>query len=202
MEIYKKYIKESSLSRLWRHNEKYDCGALTAFRVAENCGEGRPYTKKENKQRNKSLLAKLKTKGYSVTSLKGTYPEGGKTGKEESFFVVDIKYTNTLLNNLKSLGEEFQQDSILFVPKGSVNGEAKAILVGTNRCSNNFLGYHQEMSFEKGKFGMKSPIYTSFVNGRPFIFEDIGQHICGPNTGFGWWSVQIIAEKYWKDIEV
>jgi hypothetical protein len=61
-----------------------------AFRKSRDCGEGEPYSKKENMARNKSLLSKLKMKGYSVTSLKGYYPEGGKESKEESFFVVDI----------------------------------------------------------------------------------------------------------------
>ena len=59
MKKVKDILNEASLSRLWRHSEAHDCGCLTAFRVGPDCGKGEPYTKKENKQRNKSLLAKL-----------------------------------------------------------------------------------------------------------------------------------------------
>ena len=84
-------MKESSLSRLWTHNEKHDCGAMTAFRDAADCGEGEKYTPADNKKRNRSLMSKLKSKGYGLTKLKGTYPEGGKEAKEDSFFVVDLQ---------------------------------------------------------------------------------------------------------------
>jgi len=42
-----KYLEESSLSKIFRHNEQHDCGALTAFRKGSNCGIGTPYTLKE-----------------------------------------------------------------------------------------------------------------------------------------------------------
>jgi len=29
---FKSSLNESSLSRVWSHNEKHDCGAMTAFR--------------------------------------------------------------------------------------------------------------------------------------------------------------------------
>mgnify|MGYP003665450360 FL=1 len=61
MKDFKTHLNESSLSRIWRHNEQHDTGALTAFRKGEDCGEGTPYTSKQNAQRNKSLMAKLKS---------------------------------------------------------------------------------------------------------------------------------------------
>ena len=106
-------LEESSLTRIWTQNEQFDCGALTAFRKAENCGEGKEFTKKENEARNKSLLAKLKSKNYSVISLLGTYPEGGKTTKEKSFFVVDVNNTGNLEKDLKKLkgkNEDYHED--------------------------------------------------------------------------------------------
>ena len=63
MKKFNIYLQESSLSRLWRHNEKHDCGAMTAFRNAEACGFGERYSNADNKKRNRSLLAKLKSKG-------------------------------------------------------------------------------------------------------------------------------------------
>lgn len=197
MNNFKEYINESSLYRLWKHNENHDCAAMTAYRKKRDCGNGDVYTKKENKTRNKSLLAKLKTKGYSVTSLKGKYPEGGTIGKEESFFIVDINDTKNLLNDIKSLGEEFEQDSVLFIPSGSINNKSKAFLISTNKCENNWLEYGKKEIFNKGKIGYESPIYTSYVNGRPFIFEDVGREIKNPGNGMGIWAMHLIAKRKW-----
>ena len=212
MSEHKNNLNESSLSRVWRHNEKHDAGALTAFRKGPNCGvcdsglkedEGVAcYTKKQNQQRNKSLLAKLKSKGYGVTKLHGTYPEGGKTVREVSYFVVDLKNKGTLEKDLRKFGEQFEQDSILFVPKGAVQGEAKAELIGTNNCDNNWLGYGKREKFNKGKLGYDSPIYTSRVNGRPFIFEEAGDEVSDPGSGMGVWAMHIVANKNWEDIDI
>ena len=193
-------INESSLTRLWKHNENHDCGALTAFRKARDCGDGVEYTKKENKARNKSLLAKLKSNGYSVTKLKGTYPEGGKTAKEESFFVVDINDTGNLEKDLRKLGKLFEQDSVLIIPKGSIEGESNAYLIGTNNCPNNWLGYGKKEEFNTAKFGYNSPIYTSKVNGRPFIFESIVGEIKNPASGYGVWQMHRTANKNWIEL--
>ena len=199
---FKKSLNESSLSRLWKHNKEHDAGALTAFRKGPKCGEGKPYTKKQNAQRNKSLLAKLKTKGYGVTKLHGSYPEGGKTAKEISYFVVDLNDSGGLEKDLRKLGAEFDQDSILFIPKGAIAGDAKAELIGTNKCDNNWLGFGKKEIFNKGRMGHDSPIYTSKVNGRPFIFEEVGEIVESPQTGYGHWAMHLIAEKNWQDINI
>jgi len=192
-------LNESSLSRVLSHNELHDSGALTAFRKAPNCGSGEPYTKAENKARNKSLLAKLQTKGYGVTTLRGIYPEGGKQQKEISYFVVDLNDSGNLETDLRKLGEEFDQDSILFMPKGSVKNEAKAYLIGTNKCKNNWLGYGKKDIFDSAKLGKKSEIYTSFVNGKPFIFEEFVEYNHSPASGYGNWSLYRASKKNWKD---
>ena len=202
MKQFKKHINESSLSRIWKHNKEHDAGALTAFRKGSECGGGEEYTKKQNKQRNRSLLAKLKTKGYGVTKLHGSYPEGGKTTKEISYFVVDLSDSGKLEKDLRSLGQEFEQDSILFIPKGAISGDSKAYLIGTNQCDNNWLGFGKKEIFNRGRMGYDSPIYTSKVNGRPFIFEDVMETIDSPQTGFGHWSMHLIANKDWQDIDV
>lgn len=196
------YIKESSLSRILRHNEAHDCGAMTAFRVAKDCGEGEPYNKADNKKRNKSLKAKLLSKGYSVTAVKGEYPEGGKTVREDSFFVVDIKDTGQLERDLIKLGEMFEQDSILFMPKGSVTGETQAYLIGTNNCKNNWLGMGHKEYFKKGRFGIESPIYSTKINGRPFIFEDKCEAVVPPGNGMGWWALRLVAESEWEKVDI
>jgi len=198
---FKTHLNESSLSRVWKHNEEHDCGALTAFRKGPDCGEGEPYTKKENSQRNKSLLAKLKSVGYGVTKLHGTYPEGGETAKEISYFVVDLQDTGKLEKDLRKFGKDFDQDSILYIPKGAVKGEEKAELIGTNTCKNNWLGMGNKEKFSKGRMGYDSPIYTSKVNGRPFIFEEVGEEVTSPASGMGVWMMNIVANKNWKEID-
>jgi hypothetical protein len=200
----KQDITESSLSRIWKHNEEHDCGAMTAVRINRNCGEGERYTNKENKQRNRSLLSKLKTRGYGVTKLHGRYPEGmsGLVGKEISYFVVDLNDSGTLERDLRNLGEEFEQDSVLSVPRGAVQGDSKAYLIGTNHCKNNWITYGKKEVFKRGRMGYDSPIYTSYVNGRPFVFEEVGDEILDPSSGMGVWAMHLIAEKDWQDIDV
>ena len=193
-------INESSLSRVYRHNLLHDCGALTAWRKAEKCGNGRPYTHAQNAQRNRSLLAKLKARGYGVTTLHGRYPEGGRITTEESYFVVDLEDTGTLETELRTLGVQFDQDSVLIIPKGAVDGRAKAFLLGTNRCPGNWIGFGTKEFFNQGKFGYSSKIYTSYVNGRPFIFEEVGDEVPSPGSGFGWWSLHLAANKHWTEL--
>jgi hypothetical protein len=199
--VVNKHLNESSLSRLWKHNEEHDCGAMTAFRVAPDCGNGEHYTKKEKRQRNKSLRAKLKSKGYGVTELKGKYPEGGTTVMEESYFIVDLKDTGNLEKDLVTFGKLFEQDSVLFVPKGAIQNKVKAFLIGTNNCPD-ALGMGKKLVFDKGKLGHESKIYTSFVNGRPFIFESVCREIGTPGSGMGWWAVHVLANKPWQEMEI
>jgi len=202
MKEFKQYITESSLSRLWKHNEEHDCGAMTAFRKTADCGEGEKYSNADNAKRNRSLLAKIKSKGYGATTLKGKYPEGGTVGKEISYFIVDLEDSDNLEFDMKKFGEEFEQDSVLFIPKGAIQNTAKAYLIGTNHCKNSFLDYHKTDIFNKGKMGYDSPIYTSYVNGRPFIFEEISDTILNPGNGMGWWALNLIAKKHWKDVTI
>ena len=202
MKEFKQYITESSLSRLWKHNEEHDCGAMTAFRKTADCGEGEKYSNADNAKRNRSLLAKIKSKGYGATTLKGKYPEGGTVGKEISYFIVDLEDGGNLEKDMKKWGGEFEQDSVLFIPKGAIQNKSKAYLIGTNHCKNSFLGYHKTDIFNKGKMGYDSPIYTSYVNGRPFIFEEISDTILNPGNGMGWWALNLIAKKHWKDVTI
>jgi len=198
-----KSIAESSLSRLWTHNEKHDCGVVTAFRVARDCGTGVAYTKKEKLQRNKKLRASIRISGsrYEITTISGISKEGEIVTKEIAYFLVDRDNTGNLYRDLKKWGEEFEQYSILFVPVGAIVGKNKAVLCGTNHCPDNELGFHKERIYNKGVLGKSNPIYTSYVNGRPFIFETIGD-ILYPVSGFAWWAIESIAKENWKDIDV
>ena len=197
-------ISESSLSRLWTHNEKYDCGVVTAFRVARDCGFGARYTKKEKLQRNKKLSAMILSSGsgYGITQVLGRYKEGVLVTKEIGYYLVDMHSMHKLFSDIVKWGEDFEQDSILFIPSGSILGNAKAFLYGTNHCENNKIGFHEKVIFERGRLGVSSPIYTSYINGRPFLFEDVGRVIPRAQTGFGFWGAALVGKKDWQDINV
>lgn len=164
-------LTESSLSRIYAATQKHDYGTITAFRYAPDCGTGKPYTYRENLQRNKSLLAKLKVAGFSVTSIKGSYIENYGTADarevgENSFLVVDTQNKGNLKSVLLALGEEFEQDSIIF---GTAGGAG--VLIGTNHCPGGYPGYHKEAARGGAIFG-KSGEFMSRVNGRPFVFAE------------------------------
>jgi len=45
--------------------------------------------------------------------------------------------------------------------------------------------------FAGGHPGKSSKIYTSFVNGRPFMFEEVGEEVHPPGNGMGWWAMDL-----------
>lgn len=191
---------ETSLTRILKHNEDHDCGIITAFRNYEGCGQGKELSKKDNMKRNKSLALKLKSRGYGVTRIMGKYPEGGKEKKEIGYFVVDLNDRGNLEQYLIELGKEFNQDSILFIPKGSILGEKRAYLIGTNRCDNNWLGYGKKLEFPRAHFDKES-IYTTVVGGKRFVFEDESLEIPDTATGFGKWALDVLSRKNWEELE-
>lgn len=164
-------ITESSLSRVYRATRKHDFGTITAYRYAPECGSGDPYTHRQNQQRNKSLLSKLRAGGYGVTSIKGSYIENyGSDNEREvgenSFLVIDHQDKGDLKETLTKLGEEFDQDSIIF----GYAGEA-GVLIGTNHCPDGYPGYGVEVEQGAALFG-KTGEFMSRVNGRPFVFAE------------------------------
>ena len=186
-------IDESSLSRLWQHNQKHDCGAITAFRIYKDPVAEIKYTKAENLKRNQALTARLIIIGYrSITKISSIYPEDGKPTRETSYFVVDLKDKGTLEEDLSKLGVEFEQDSILFAPKGSINGKAKAYLIGTG--TSDWIKSGEKRIFNTSKLGQASSIYTTYINGKPFYFDEVNEQISPPNTGMGYWALGLRAK--------
>jgi len=65
----------------------------------------------------------LLDKKYDVVRVQGKYienygkPDAVEVG-ENVFFVIDAYDKGELLKDFRELGEKFQQDSILFIPKG------------------------------------------------------------------------------------
>lgn len=202
----KKIVNEAGLSRLWEHMINHDTGTISAFRYASECGKGKTYTKTENLKRNASLLAKLLSKGYNAIAVKGSYIENYNTSSakevnENAFFVIDSRDKGNLLHILKLLGEEFEQDSILFIPKGGENGT----LYGTNKCKESYPGYGNKIFYNKRFLGKDGEFFTR-VSGRPFSYLqteslELSENI-HPKEFFGKWPCNTIAKMKWQDIEL
>lgn len=173
MEKIKRYkrLEESSLSRIWKHTKEHESGTISAFRYAPECGNGQPYSRKQNENRNAKLKAQLLSLGYGVTAIDGVYIENygssdAREVNEDSFIVIDLKDKGSLKNDLIKLGEQYEQDSITF---SSASGEY--YLIGTNKCPNGYPGYKKENKLGKPMFGEKGEFHSK-INGRPFVFKE------------------------------
>ena len=197
---FRNYLTESSLSRLRKHMLEHDSGTITAFRSAEDCGRGKELTKKENKARNKVLLANLRKEGYGITKVKGSYIENYGSADaqevgEEVFFVVDINDKGNLRQKLMQLGEKFEQDSILFIPAGAEEGQ----LIGTNDCPDSYPGYRRVEKLSNPVFGKQGEFMTK-VRGRPFILESEISDVLPLLSNMGKWGNAILADKDWREL--
>ena len=184
-------LVESSLSRLWRTMQDFDTGTITAFRNENKY--------KTNLERNRLLLADLR-RLYNVTSVKGSFIENYGTNQavetdEDTYFVSDVKSFGTLRNDLTNLGVKYEQDSVMFIPKGGKSGT----LIGTKDGVYPGLG-NQEL-FSNPVFGSDGRFMTS-VKGRPFTFKnEAAQHFTkdGPLGFFGEWGRWATTRKVPKD---
>ena len=159
---WKKFLKESSLSRLYRHMQEHESAALSAFR--------NEFTKQENLERNRELKAELLGRGYGITRILGSYIENFETPKaievaEESFFVSNRKEDPDFALEIAKLGEDFDQDSVLIVDKGAQD----AYLLGTSP-EGEFPQYGKKDSVGALKMGDEAE-FMSRVSGRPYTFN-------------------------------
>jgi len=205
-----KQLNESGLARLSKHMEEHDCGTITAFRSKEGCAgpDDKQYSRSDNQKRNKQLYANLQMMGYGVTAVHGAYIENygtsnAKEVRENVYFVVDIKDGGKLREDLINLGGKYEQDSILFIPKG---GEG-SILIGTNDCKDSYPGLGKEIKFNDRKMGKGGEFMTK-ISGRPFMFEETLLETVVEDNYFqyanimGKWATKAIATGDWKDIDV
>ncbi len=179
-------VFESSLSRLFSKMQEHDTGTITAFR-----GE---YTKKENRARNRELLSDLVVMGYRVTEVDGSYIENFNTPqanevKEDSFFVEDWADKGRLRADLEKLGQKYEQDSVLFIPKINSQGTTKAILIGTRADA--WPGLGKETPFFKSGWGRPAEFMTK-VRNRPFIFESVIRQYPVATTRNGKWAARTL----------
>lgn len=86
--------------------------------------------KTKNREWNNELRRTLLWWGYGVTKVHGRYREDGwdKAADEESLFVVNSTDDPKFIENIKMLGEAYNQDSVLIKEKG----KDEAYIWGTN----------------------------------------------------------------------
>lgn len=161
----KKQINESSVSRVWDLNQKHDCGFITAWRKS---------IKRDDKEvLNKKLKTLLQAKGYGTTKVRGSFIENFGTESEvpvteDSFFVVDLKNLGTLKKDLMQLGQLFDQDSIIFLPKGGKGAQ----LIGTTEREEASPAKDEEYDIGSMKGGNEGQFAYTRVGSRAFHFGE------------------------------
>ncbi len=195
-----KIITKGSLSRLVDKIIQHDTGTITSFRSQ--------YNLEDNKKRNRSLNANLLSLGYRITKVKGGFienigEEDEKEVDEDVFFVEDWKDRGRLKEDLISLGEKFDQDSILFIPKSNIEdvkvGDVSSFLIGTSRDDNKELKYGEEIKFPVLKLGKGDNQFITKIKGRPFYFKEcLNEYECSGNLSR--YAHLTIAKRDWKDL--
>ena len=186
LEKWNKYLlNEGGLSRVYDHIMEHDSAILTAYR--------NEYSNQDNFRRNRELKARLLADGYGVTKMDGSYIENFETPQaievsERSLFVSNRKDDPSFFDNIADLGEEYEQDSVLMIPK---EGKA-AYLVGT-REDNEFPPYGDQITVGDLKMG-KEDEFMSKTKGRPFTFKE-ELETYESLTKNSRWAVKVLAER-------
>ena len=206
--IYNNELNEKSLNRMMLWLNKCDCAFITAFKYKlidianpdktyygpnDNWTDKKIFTHEENREKNKLLKAELLNLKYGVTTVKGVYPEEmNNESSEESFFVVNIFNDPNFLNNLLSLAEYFNQDSIYYKPKDKTYG----YLIGTNGAT--YPGYHKKGDESKLKPGSASN-FMSRIGNKAFSF--IPNNALKVNNRKEGIENTDAPQRYWTDYE-
>lgn len=206
--IYNNELNEKSLNRMMLWLNKCDCAFITAFRYKlidianpdktyygpnDNWTDKKIFTHEENREKNKLLKAELLNLKYGVTTVKRVYLEGmNNESSEESFFVVNRFNDPNFLNNLLSLAEYFNQDSIYYKPKDKTYG----YLIGTNGAT--YPGYHKKGDESKLKPGSASN-FMSRIGNKAFSF--IPNNALKVNNRKEGIENTDAPQRYWTDYE-
>lgn len=158
-------LNESSLSRLQSKTVDHDCATMSAFRGDRQ--------KAVNKTNSAAMKKALEAAGYSVTAIRGSFIENAGTDNEkkvseDSFFVQNVKDDPDFVRVVTQLGHKYDQDSVLFIPKGGKG----AYLVGTTKRAGADPSFGQKMKVGDASFGKITGDYFSSVGGRSFEFKE------------------------------
>lgn len=175
-------LTESSLNRIVGWISNNEIALISAFRGkkehvvnperVKNDGkkEKEPYTKKENRERNRELCAALYRLGYGVTKVDGVYIENfgkpsSRISDEASFLVVNQNDDANFYNNIFRLSEFYNQDCFCYKPKN----EDVGYNIGTNGAD--YPGYNNKERNGKFLIGVKNEFMTRLGN-KGFTFTD------------------------------
>jgi hypothetical protein len=162
-------LQESSLSRVSAMMSAHDAAIMSAWRVATDCGKGEKISRSANESRNRELLAILKSRGYGMTTVRGTWaPKSGIVSKEDSYIIIDIKDSGKLPTDAFNMGIKYDQDSVIIKPKGE-----QAYLKTTNSCDGT-IG--STFNIGEPMYGFNGEFRTG-VNGKNFVFSTINWKI-------------------------
>ena len=160
MKTYKKFMQESSLSRIKSKSDKGGMAILSGSRGDKS--------KKENQARAKQLDKDIRGKGLpGATKVTGSYVEKDKSGKEtkvkERSHVVTSgkKGKRKFKKAVKALGKKYGQDSVLTQTKKS--GTLSATRKGG-------LGKDKRIGVGKFKPQVKNPEGQSQIKGKTFTY--------------------------------
>jgi hypothetical protein len=119
---------------------EHECGLITAYNHI--------YTPHENKQRNKQLQAKIQIGRYGVVTL--------SSKGYDMFFIVDLKNTGKLGYDLSKWSQEYEQETIHFIPKGGVGSERVFSYIDLNelKSKENDIQNYYEVANINGKWAM------------------------------------------------
>lgn len=174
--VWRKFLSESSLSRVHRHMEEHTTAVISASRNDISDGSACtsraqvPIEGETNATRSRDLKAALLSLGYGVTKAKGSYIEDYETPSavevsENSLFIVNLENDPSFEDSIITLGERYCQDSVLIIPAGG----AGAYLYGTNKSE--FPGYGKKVDVGARGFGREAEFMTKIRN-RPFTFGE------------------------------
>lgn len=186
-------ITESSVSRTKFYLQNYECATISAFRPGANIGRkdekeltNRKDVLKRNKEHSAELGKKLTELGYTHFLVDGAWAKENKDktpilnsrgeqvfGREITYFVVNNNgdTREQFRNNLKKLGNEFDQDSVMFYPKGS----SMAFWSGTTKRESD-LKFGQNRLLKNGRW--EPQMYRTTLRGKK-------------NTGYSYDSTDI-----------
>jgi len=120
-----KLIKETTLSRVWRHftNAKIPVGMISAYtKVPAEADSGEvKRLDKENLSRNKRLASEVSAAGYGYVFVDGKYRyKDGVMGDEQTLLIVGGEKDNGRLQGLlQDWADKYDQESVLFKAEGT-----------------------------------------------------------------------------------
>ena len=157
-------INESSLSKIHKYRQTCDTGAMATMRPDKT----RAVARKEINW----LISEFQKKGFVAIKTVGYY----QGGSEQSLFVADPKHNGNLKETLMEYGKLFNQDTILFRPKG---GKSRLIITRGEKFGNETKDSHSS------SYGSATSANYSKIGGRTYSDTiDIDDNFWPESTNF------------------